>query len=124
MKVRSTVRYREDTGWECQCPECSEYLPLDAEFWEPKRGMTRCRGCWRANDRAVQRARYRASPEWAEKKRQKARQYRRETSYERTRARLRWQEIRQDPLLLDQQRERNRLAMRRLRARRRLELAA
>ena len=45
------IRYRADTGWEYRCEQCALskiqcYWPLTLEFWNPDKGMTRCRACW------------------------------------------------------------------------------
>jgi hypothetical protein len=29
-----------------RCDYCREYWPLTTEFWQPKSGLNRCRGCW------------------------------------------------------------------------------
>ncbi len=78
------VRFREDVGWEMRCESCSghkvaRYWPLTHEFWDPNKGLTRCRACWNAYQRKWSR-RARASAamrlyqrEWAARKRAQAR---------------------------------------------------
>ena len=51
--MRSPVRWRDDVGWEYQCPDCRSFWPLDPEFW-PQRRMTRCRACANAKDRGYE----------------------------------------------------------------------
>jgi hypothetical protein len=41
------VRFREDIGFEGKCDYCSQWWPLDVEFWRPKAGLRRCHACWR-----------------------------------------------------------------------------
>ena len=31
------------------------YWPMTTEFWDPHRGMTRCRACWREKDARIHR---------------------------------------------------------------------
>ncbi len=50
------VRFREDVGWEMRCEACAvghlaRYWPLDSEFWNPGKGLSRCRSCWNAYER-------------------------------------------------------------------------
>lgn len=50
------VRYREDVGFEMRCESCSRkgiesYWPLDLEFWNVNKGMTRCKACWTEYER-------------------------------------------------------------------------
>lgn len=57
------VRYRPDLGFEMRCGDCATrrvsptYWPLDEECWNVKRGLTRCKACWIAYDRAKHRGR-------------------------------------------------------------------
>lgn len=51
------VRYRPDVGWEMRCDGCTlskgaAYWPLDAEFWDTNKGLSRCRACWNAYERS------------------------------------------------------------------------
>lgn len=48
---RAGIRFRKDTGWEFRCESCAtndveRYWPLTLEFWDPNKGMSRCRACW------------------------------------------------------------------------------
>lgn len=44
----SRVRFSEDTlCFEMLCMVCGEYWPLTLEFWEPPRGLWRCKACVR-----------------------------------------------------------------------------
>lgn len=62
------VRYRDDTGFEMQCALCRGWWPLSLEYWTPKSGLVRCKGCWRAYFRAKERG-YRSVEAVAQAKR-------------------------------------------------------
>lgn len=55
MTAHRGVRWRDDLGFELRCEDCAYrrqfacFWPLTREFWDPERGMSRCRACW--NDR-------------------------------------------------------------------------
>jgi len=49
------VRFRDDVGWEGRCNECCEWWPLDQEFWYPRQGVARCRGCLNLSQRRSER---------------------------------------------------------------------
>lgn len=116
------VRFREDTGWEFRCAECTRkdaarYWPLGDEFWDHARGMLRCRACWRAHDNARMRAYYQSRPEeQKERRRQQHREYRRRAG-QTTVEKLRWERIRNDPVLLERARATGRAAQARYRER-------
>lgn len=59
------VRWAKDDEPEIQCGVCYEFLPAVVEFWEPARGLNRCREChrvaWRDHRAALMRAK-RADP--------------------------------------------------------------
>lgn len=120
----SAVRWREDTGWEFRCDDCTgreerRFWPLTDEFWDKGRGMSRCRACWRAYDRAQHRARYAAMPELKrEHRRAQQRAYRRANpTQQQLVERLRWEAIKADPIRLENARARTREGQRRYRAR-------
>jgi len=57
------VRYRPDIGpngeggFEMRCAICAArgveaYWPLDLEFWNPNKGLTKCKSCWNAYERS------------------------------------------------------------------------
>ena len=98
------VRWREDTGYEGRCDDCKEYWPLDDEFWSPKHGLARCRGCYLARRAQREHGRKRPtkfmSPEALANKRARDNERRRRE--------------RQDPERGDRLRERERMAQRRL----------
>lgn len=39
------VRWPSHAEPDMQCATCYEFLPLTTEFWEPERGLRRCRAC-------------------------------------------------------------------------------
>ena len=94
------VRYREDVGWEMRCDSCAadkgaSYWPLDFEFWNLEKGLSRCRGCWNAYQRRNEKRRriHRRSNnlrkyqrEWAARKRQQQREDEGRQRYERRKA--------------------------------------
>jgi len=53
------VRFIEGDGWEGQCGTCEEWWPLDGDFWQPDRGLSRCRACHNEKAKTYS-ARYRA----------------------------------------------------------------
>jgi len=62
----SPVRCREGE-FELRCMDCAQgdhgaYWPLTLEFWNPRRGMQRCRACWTAKRRRDEHARRLANP--------------------------------------------------------------
>lgn len=59
-EIVTGVRLRADVGWEGRCNECCEWWPLDEEFWYPRQGVARCRGCINLAQRRAER-RLRAS---------------------------------------------------------------
>src|SRR5690349_12611752 len=82
---RAGIRWRDDTGWELRCPDCSAngrtsvYWPLTEEFWD-KRVMTRCRAChavlrrkWERHEYEKRGSRYVARMAYAAEYRQLAR---------------------------------------------------
>ena len=92
------VRFREDVGFELRCEGCALkgvacYWPLDLEFWNPIKGMTRCRACWNEYQRnrmkTTRAASYRSAAqrtyqrEWAARKRQQQREDEGRQRYER-----------------------------------------
>lgn len=117
------VRYREDTGWEFRCAECTRrgkarFWPLTDDFWWKSRGMLRCRACWQSHDRERMRRQYRAMSEAErEVRRQKQRAYRKHHASPIV-ERLRWERVKSDPILLERERERGRERQRRYRERR------
>lgn len=99
------VRWREDTGFEGRCDDCKEYWPLDEEFWTPKHGLVRCRGCHNEVRRERERGQRRRraaflSPEALARKRARDNERRRRE--------------RRDPERGERLRERERMAQRRL----------
>lgn len=42
-------------GREWRCKTCLAWLPTDAEFWYPRRGLARCRACQQEYDVAAHR---------------------------------------------------------------------
>ena len=36
----------KDGDFQLRCEYCREYWPLTVEFWKPKHGTRRCKGCW------------------------------------------------------------------------------
>jgi hypothetical protein len=95
------------------------FWPLTDEFWDAKRGMIHCRACWREIDAFYQRERVRNNPEAVKAaRRERVRRYRRENrEAQRIIDRLRWQQIKSDPVRLERARARAREAQRRYRAR-------
>lgn len=78
------VRWREDVGWEMRCLECARkgkasFWPLTFEFWAPKQGMTRCRGCQKEHRRDLERIRYAGDRAYRELRKWQAARYRSET---------------------------------------------
>lgn len=71
MTVHRGVRFREDVGWELRCEGCAYrrnqvcYWPLTHEFWDPERGMGRCRACWNERTRTNRAKRMPSIPEVA-----------------------------------------------------------
>lgn len=67
------VRWREDTGWEFRCEDCSararagSFWPLDFDFWDPRAGMQRCRACWAAHVRRRRLERDLAQPGYSQR---------------------------------------------------------
>lgn len=95
------VRWRLDVGWEMRCSACrlakkAAWWPLTHEFWNPRKGMSRCRACWNAYEgtlrlrrrgvgglqRAVE-ARRAYNREWAAAKRIRQREAEGRRRYER-----------------------------------------
>ena len=72
MTVHRGVRFREDVGWELRCEGCAyrrnqvSYWPLTHEFWDPDRGMGRCRACWNERLRTRRSKRMPSVPELAQ----------------------------------------------------------
>ena len=101
------VRYRKDAGpdgqggFEMRCEDCADkgeqcYWPLDLEFWNPNKGMTKCKACWNAYQRASEKRRRAATQksaaqreyqrQWAARKRQQQREDEGRQRYERRKA--------------------------------------
>ena len=57
------IRHRET--FEAKCLACHEWQPLTLEHWTPSHGMTRCKACHRAYQRAWQ-AGKRGDAAWSE----------------------------------------------------------
>lgn len=59
MRMRASVRYDRTSGdFLLRCEACAVrrdgdayYWPLSLEFWNPTKGMTMCRACWKEKDR-------------------------------------------------------------------------
>ena len=108
----SPFRWREDVGFEARCPDCvisggACFWPITLEFWDPKRGMTRCRGCHDRRAAANLRARYRSDP----LKLERNRRYRAANrDAQRIKDAARWAAVKADPERLAVRREQNRLA--------------
>jgi hypothetical protein len=57
------VRWDDDIdGFQLRCEYCERakvacWWPLTREFWNPEKGMTRCRACWNAKNRSYGRRR-------------------------------------------------------------------
>lgn len=61
MTCWTGVRWSLELGWELRCEYCARakvasWWPLTLEFWNPDKGMTRCRACWNAYVRAARRS--------------------------------------------------------------------
>jgi hypothetical protein len=71
VTVHRGVRYRADVGWELRCDGCAYrrnqvcYWPLTHEFWDPDRGMGRCRACWNERTKTNRAKRMPSVPELA-----------------------------------------------------------
>ncbi len=119
----SPIRWRADTGWELRCQSCAArrrecYWPLEpyGEFWYPKRGLQRCKACFRDRDALFQRIAYAKDPD-----RKRARQrayYRKNRAANRIISRLRWEATLADPEKHAKAIERSRESSRRYRERR------
>lgn len=78
------VRYI-DGEFQLRCDHCAKsrqgafYWPITLEYWDPKRGMGRCRACWVIRHRALQRERDRQNVERVRAKNNAYRQANRET---------------------------------------------
>lgn len=121
------IRWDEDTGWELRCADCANrgqqcYWPLSFEFWR-KHSLARCRACWNAHYARRLREKYYASEQYRIDQREKNRLRRQQNrDVERLKEQFRratWSEEQRQHV-----RDRQRLAQRRYRARRRLEQAA
>lgn len=82
MKRDAAVRWRDDTGWEYRCESCAtahrqQFWPLTREFWDPSRGMQRCRACFAEAQARAARERYRSSEAYREAIKAKRREARR-----------------------------------------------
>ena len=125
------IRWREDTGWEYRCDGCASrgmarFWPLDDdEAWDKKRGMKRCRACWRALDRRTSRERHASSEEVRRRKAAYSRRYRADNKrVQHLKDADRWAATKADPVRLEAAREKGRESMRRYRERRRAEARA
>ena len=109
----SPFRWREDVGFEARCPDCAtsggaRFWPITTEFWDPNRGMTRCRGCHDRRAAANLRKRYRLD---AQKRLERNRRYRAANrDAQRIKDAARWAAVKADPERLSVRREQNRLA--------------
>lgn len=120
----STVRYRDDVGYELRCPDCASlgrscFWPLTDEYWDKRRGFRRCRACQGALDARRAKARYLSNTTARERKREASRRYYAATRQaQRLRHQDRWQAIKTDPERHAQEIARVREAQRRYRERR------
>ena len=77
----ANVRWSDQLGWMLRCDVCvlihngSAWWPLTDEFWDKRHGMTRCRACWKARDRAWHR---KMAPEVVRARNEKNRAYKAE----------------------------------------------
>lgn len=55
------VRYVEDR-WEGRCEECTDWWPLELDFWWPRHGLRKCRACIRERHNESSRAYYGRNP--------------------------------------------------------------
>ena len=123
--IATPIRWREDTGWEYRCGSCvaldeASFWPLTDEFWDKKRGMLRCRACWRALDRQASRQRHASSEEIRAHKRAYSRRYRAQNKrVQHLKDADRWERIKADPVQLEAARAKGRESMRRWRERKR-----
>lgn len=93
--LRATVRYNHELGeFELRCEDCAAktnvaaYWPLALEFWDPKRGMVRCRACGLEQDAKRKRAK-RVSAEYQELERERIAKWRADhPDYARTMSRI------------------------------------
>lgn len=117
------IRWREDTGWEFRCGDCAQkeearFWPLTDEFWDKRRGMLRCRACWRDLDRRVSRERHASSEEVRERKRRYSKRYRTENRrVQHLKDADRWARTKADPVAHEKAKEKGRESMRRYRER-------
>lgn len=84
LGIRSApVRWRDETGWELRCPDCSKrgqanhFWPLTDEFWN-RRQMQRCLACAAVRRRQRDRARYWTNAEARARDLAQARRYKAE----------------------------------------------
>lgn len=125
IRPQSPIRWRADVGWEYRCEDCVRraracFWPLADEFWDYRRGMRRCRACYRAHDAARARARYRGDTTFRERRRSASRRYHAATrAAQRIRSQERWLETLADPTLHAAAQARSRETSRRYRERRR-----
>lgn len=68
--MTESIKWNTDTEeWEYRCEGClsknlKAWWPLTFEFWNPKRGMTKCLACHAEYKARVQRERRKADPEY------------------------------------------------------------
>jgi hypothetical protein len=117
------IRYREDTGWEYRCESCVDkhqacFWPLVDEFWDRKRGMQRCRACFREADRARARRYYLENSTAKERKALHERHYRKANPAKmRMVEKVKWAMLKADPERYERQKELSKLRQRSYRAR-------
>lgn len=125
MVPPAPVRWRDDTGWELRCPDCAKrggqcFWPLTDEFWQKRAGMQRCRACMNARDARLHRQAYARNVPLRERRREYNRKYRAANRpVARIKDQTRQEQVKADPLLLEQSRERGRRRQAAYRARKR-----
>ena len=122
-RLFTTVRWRDDTGWELRCADCAAqdtscFWPLTDEFWDKRRGMNRCRACYRSYDNRMHRERYASDAEHRARRLMNAKKYRTAARQaQHIKDQMKWERTKNDPVRLERAREKGREAQRRYRAR-------